>query len=322
MISMPEGGSSTIDVAKVLPDRRLAAWADALNEYYYALDVDNAASGFGAGRLTAIDIGDIRLGRTESDPMIIRRRRGHIGQSDGDYYLVQMPLHCSLTLEQQARRAEIMPGDLTVVGTNECYTLEQGARGTVLTLRIPGPVLRDRLVDMDDLTARRYAAERPALTLFTDFARSLWLNGNRLDDFESQAATKTLIEILGLALSTHGRDQAQLVSSTRLAHRQRALRLIDARLGDAQLSPSYIAKTLKLSERYLQKIFAERRSSLSELIRARRIAEAKRLLDRTSAAKLPISSVAYLVGFRDPSYFSRVFVAETGMSPSEFRNRR
>jgi len=200
MISMPEHGLSPIDVAKLPPDRRLAAWADLLNQYYYALDVDSADNEFDAGRLTAVDIGAIRFGHTEADPMIIRRRRGHIGQSDGDYYLVQMPLHCSLTLEQGGRYAAVMPGELSVVGTNECYRFEQYERGAVLTLRIPGPLLRHHLIDVDDLTARRYGAERPALTIFTDFVRSLWLNGSRLEDLEACAATKMLIDLLGLAL--------------------------------------------------------------------------------------------------------------------------
>ena len=84
------------------------------------------------------------------------------------------------------------------------------------------------------------------------------------------------------------------------------------------MSPAYVAKTLKLSERYLQKVFAERQTSLSELIRSRRMAEAKRLLNQKP--QLSISAVAYEVCFSDPSYFSRVFAAVTGQSPSEFRN--
>ena len=128
--------------------------------------------------------------------------------------------------------------------------------------------------------------------------------------------------MLCLALSTHDQDRPGLLSSAHLAHRQRALRLIDASLGNAALSPAYVARTLKLSERYLQKIFAERGSTLTDFIRARRIAEARRLLDQNAGRRLSISSVAYAVGFRDPSYFSRVFLAETGLTPSDFRNSR
>ena len=54
------------------------------------------------------------------------------------------------------------------------------------------------------------------------------------------------------------------------------------------------------------------------LIEERLIREARRNLVYTN---LPVSTVAYALGFSDPAYFSRVFSRATGLSPRAFRAR-
>ncbi|MDJ1008163.1 MAG: AraC family transcriptional regulator [Paracoccaceae bacterium] len=60
------------------------------------------------------------------------------------------------------------------------------------------------------------------------------------------------------------------------------------------------------------------RSALALLI-DRRLYEARRLLRDTDR---PVQNIAADTGFGSPAYFSRAFRAETGASPSEFRNAR
>lgn len=55
----------------------------------------------------------------------------------------------------------------------------------------------------------------------------------------------------------------------------------------------------------------------NEVIKDRIILEAKRLLVHTS---LTAKEVAYELGYNDPAYFSRLFLAKTGESPSGFRS--
>ncbi|GAB3281900.1 helix-turn-helix domain-containing protein [Larkinella harenae] len=54
----------------------------------------------------------------------------------------------------------------------------------------------------------------------------------------------------------------------------------------------------------------------NEVIKDRIILEAKRLLVHTS---LTAKEIAYDLGYHDPAYFSRLFQAKTGESPSNFR---
>jgi AraC family transcriptional activator of pobA len=54
----------------------------------------------------------------------------------------------------------------------------------------------------------------------------------------------------------------------------------------------------------------------SHLILNRLIREARRNLVYTN---LPVTTIAYALGFEDPAYFSRVYAAATGLSPRAFR---
>ena len=56
----------------------------------------------------------------------------------------------------------------------------------------------------------------------------------------------------------------------------------------------------------------------SHLILDRVIREARRNLVYTN---LPVSTIAYALGFNDPAYFSRLFSGATGLSPRSFRDK-
>ncbi|MCY1312044.1 4-hydroxyphenylacetate catabolism regulatory protein HpaA [compost metagenome] len=55
------------------------------------------------------------------------------------------------------------------------------------------------------------------------------------------------------------------------------------------------------------------------LIHDRVMQEAKRLLLFTGSSA---NEICYLLGFRDPAYFSRFFARNAGMSPGVYRQRR
>lgn len=56
--------------------------------------------------------------------------------------------------------------------------------------------------------------------------------------------------------------------------------------------------------------------SAGQILRERRLLDAKRLLSHTD---LSVSEIGYQLGFRDPSYFSRFFRQAENQTPAEFR---
>ena len=79
------------------------------------------------------------------------------------------------------------------------------------------------------------------------------------------------------------------------------------------------AAALKITPTHLSRLSRETFGCpATHMIRDRIVREARRNLVYTN---LPISTIAYTLGFDDPAYFSRIFSNATGLSPSEFRDR-
>lgn len=85
------------------------------------------------------------------------------------------------------------------------------------------------------------------------------------------------------------------------------------------LGVSYYAGKLNMSERNLNLICRNvQNKSVSEIIEARRMAEAKLLLLHSAKS---ISEIGFELGYNEKSYFTRVFHSKTGLTPSAFRDR-
>ncbi len=81
-----------------------------------------------------------------------------------------------------------------------------------------------------------------------------------------------------------------------------------------------ISEHVAFSVSYLSRMFKEEKGiNLTSYINEVRVRNAKLLLKGSNA---PLSEVAYLTGFDDQSYFSKVFKKHTGMTPGKYREKR
>ena len=75
-----------------------------------------------------------------------------------------------------------------------------------------------------------------------------------------------------------------------------------------------------IDKSYISRLFRKKLGvSYIEFITSQRISTACELLSKTSK---PITEIAYDCGFHNQSSFNRVFLAQRGMTPSEYRKRR
>jgi AraC family transcriptional regulator, transcriptional activator of pobA len=95
-------------------------------------------------------------------------------------------------------------------------------------------------------------------------------------------------------------------------------RLVEQRYRD-RCSIAGCARDLGTSETRLRRAcLAVAGQSPVELLHQRLVIEAERQLRYTS---MPVTQVAYFLGFEDPAYFSRFFTRRLGLSPRTFRQR-
>ena len=93
--------------------------------------------------------------------------------------------------------------------------------------------------------------------------------------------------------------------------------VVEARLSDSDLSVDDLATAMNLSRVQLyRKVKAISGSSPIELLRTARLNRGYQLLIKTNKT---ISEIAYEIGFTAPSYFTRCFKNEFGISPSDIQ---
>jgi AraC-like DNA-binding protein len=87
---------------------------------------------------------------------------------------------------------------------------------------------------------------------------------------------------------------------------------------DEQISLAKVARALGASPSgIMHKVKKETGRTFTELLNGVRIKEAKRLLTFTA---LPLGEISLRCGFRDQSYFTKVFRKFVNIGPREFRN--
>jgi AraC-like DNA-binding protein len=95
---------------------------------------------------------------------------------------------------------------------------------------------------------------------------------------------------------------------------------IEAHLPMGELSPAAIAKSQKISDSCIRKLFESEGTSLSQFVLGRRLEPAHRLLTTPRWAGRSIASMAFAAGFGDLSYFNRTFRRCYGGAPSDLRD--
>lgn len=125
----------------------------------------------------------------------------------------------------------------------------------------------------------------------------------------------------GVVLGLVARDLEQVgdtVAKTREAGLFRAFeKLVEAHFLEHWAVTDY-ARALGITPAHLSRVTRDMvGQGASRVIADRVIREARRNLVYTN---LPVSTIAYALGFADPAYFSRVFSRATGLSPREFRD--
>jgi AraC-like DNA-binding protein len=118
-------------------------------------------------------------------------------------------------------------------------------------------------------------------------------------------------------LERHARDLlARLPRSGTFADTAR--RLVAELLGTGNVAIETVAARLHMTPRSLQRRLQEDGSSYQQLLAETRLALAQRYLDTRT---LPLTEVAFLLGYSELSAFSRAFRRWTGQSPLRFRRR-
>jgi AraC family transcriptional activator of pobA len=223
----------------------------------------------------------------------------------------------TLHLEGQALPLAAMSLVNVPPGAVHAFAFERGTQGWVATLaddlveQLLNPAGEERRV----LAAGGVFAADPAqVALMVQIAT----------EFEAAAPSRALVlqGLCAVLLGLAARAAAHAAPPPRDAPGSALLRRFETWVDTRLLEHPTVADcahALAVTPTHLSRVLrAATGQPASRLIDARLMREARRQLAYTS---LPVSTIAYTLGFADPAYFSRVFGRVEGMSPRAFRER-
>lgn len=271
-------------------------------------------------RGTLTDHGALRISSIQSNVTRVERTPRLAHDDLAPSLLLGLQVSGSSLVVQDGREAVVGPGDLVVYRSTAHYTLvdpegyrQHQLRMPLEKLALPSDVVRQ-------VTATRLSPGHPVADLARVYFQRLAGRPKAFADAGADAVSQPSLELVRAVISTH-LDVASPAAkeSLHVTLQMRILEYVRAHLSDPDLNATQIAAEHHISVRHLYNVLAAGGISLGAWIRRRRLDACRDELGRGLSQNVTIASVAHRWGFRDASSFARLFRAEHGISPREWR---
>ncbi|WP_409302473.1 helix-turn-helix domain-containing protein [Pseudomonas sp. KCJK8993] len=307
------------DTGAIRPHERQAFWQEVVCATFVPLECRIGAQVAFDGQLCAHDLEMLRVVDIRASGQLVRRDRHCIARSPDEYVLVNLAHAGCSQLIQDGREAVLDRGDFAIYDTRQPYELRFSGDFRQTVLQVPHQALRERISNIERLTALTLSRKDPVACLAFDYLSGL----ARLDDSVSSESRRRLshqgLDLLATALAERGRGIAQ-PSARRTALLYRLKDHVRANLADSELSLASVAGTFGITPRYVNSLFQDEQTSFGRFLLDIRLQACADQLGSLSQRTALISTLAYRAGFTDMAYFSRVFKARFGCSARDFRH--
>jgi AraC-like DNA-binding protein len=235
------------------------------------------------------------------------------------YLQVGLILNGAARVEQDGREAVLGPGDFVVYETERpfAWRLRSGTRWDLAVFTWPRDTIRLSESESAALTCHTLPGDTGITGVLSRMLTDLLTAKPTL----SGAGAVRIADEIGELVATVAAEACERGAGTdRHAALLRQIdTYIDEHLGDPDLSPTIIAHAHFLSTRQLQRMFASRGQTVSQVVRRRRLESCRRDLLTCRGGEATLTAVCFRWGFTDLAVFSRAFRDAYGMSPTEYR---
>jgi len=272
-------------------------------------------------RGTVTDLGSLRLTSIQSNATRVERTPKLARDDLTPSLMLGLQIKGSSLLIQDGREAVMRPGDLVLYSSTSPYTIVDSDGYSQHQIRMPLESVALSRDIVHQVTAVKLSPGHPVSDLASVYFQRLTSTPKAFSDAGADALSQPSVELIRAVIGTH--LDATSTAATESLHAVLQLRILEytrARLGDPNLNATQIAAEHHISVRHLYNVLAVGGISLGDWIRSRRLEACRTELSRDPAHEASIASVAQRWGFRDASNFGRVFRAEYGLSPREWRN--
>jgi AraC-like DNA-binding protein len=313
--------AETLSTAGPSPRRRIACWNNVGSEALPVFESDRPGMLDFTVHLSRTGKGRVRVAEIYSEPQIVRHSQDLVARTRCQVYFLHLQLEGESINRQDQREARLRPGDITICDNSRPYEMVFEQPNRMLVFGFPDDLLRRYIQYPQGIAAKRLSGTNGIGGLLSDFLSNVWRHCQVDREFEISAGVTDAI--LGLLASAYRQLLGSTIdhSSLGAAHRVRIIHYIGEHLGDSSLTPTRIARTFRITTRYLHHLFSEEDETVARYILRRRLEECARALTSQSQRKRTITSIAFDYGFSSATHFGRAFRSRYDLTPREYRHR-
>lgn len=300
---------------------RFEVWEDQICHTFVPLRArcTDGAEAF-SGQVGSTMLGSVVLAEVAASHAQVERTPRLIRADDPELYKFGLQTSGTSVIEQDDRQAHLRPGDLAIYDTSRPYRISFSDDFRMTVAMFPRSLVRLPEQKMASLTAVRLAGDTGLGALIAPLMTGL---SSQLRSTRPVIATHLGDAVVDLVTAAFAQQmQRSIDPGSAAAHRtvvEQVRRFIDERLHDPNLTSRMVADAHFVSVRYLQKVFESEGTSVSSLIRTRRLERCRRDLADPACQHLSIAQIGGRWGFPDAAHFSRLFRSTYGQSPREYR---
>jgi AraC family transcriptional regulator, positive regulator of tynA and feaB len=317
VVMQPALGDVSCELRDVETANLTEGWREVLARTYtfgFAVRAVPASGESFSASTSRWQLGSLALVHTVHDRGDGRRGPTEIAASDPDLLGLLYMRHGTIGMDFEGKPLVLRPGELVMWDTARPGGFTTSGRVDNQTLVVPRERLAMAAPGYEAMFGRPFRADQPAARLMGSFLGSLMPVVSSLDAAARSAVADAALDIARAVVGTRDDPQPRQQTAARLM----AVRLyIDANLGNPRLSPATIAKANAISIRTLHRLFESTDDSVGAVIRERRLSRCR--ADLLRGTDESVTAIAFRWGFRNMSFFSRLFRERYGVSARELQ---
>jgi AraC-like DNA-binding protein len=299
---------------------REEAWRTSVANTFVSLNFTFPDSRAFAGEISGAVLGTMVVTRVTAGAHHAERTQREIGRDpEARYYKVGLPLHGYALISQDGRHASLPPGSLTIYDTSRPYRISFDDDCRMLILMFPHRDLRLPQDAVARVTARPVSGREGIGGLVAPLLVNLSARVDEICSAQAARIADNVVDLLGTLYADLLGDANHRPADPLRTLMNRIRCFIEDHLDDVDLGPESVAAGCHISVSYLHKLFRAEDTSVSRLIRERRLEQCRRDLVAPDRRTKAVSAIGAHWGFLDAAHFSRVFKAAYGVSPREYR---
>jgi AraC-like DNA-binding protein len=240
---------------------------------------------------------------------------------DGDDALMVMLLLDGRAHQTQFEdRHDLNSGDAIICDLAYPGALDLVTDSKLLSLKIPRMALGVALPHRPRFAGARLDTDPGARRLLFGYLASTFNVDLGGDIRAAQLHQNHIVDLVALALGAGGETNGPAEQDgAQAARRIAVIREIEAFATDPALDAATVATRLGITVRYVHHLLEPTGRTFSEHLFDRRLARAIEVLRDPAQGLRRIADIAFAVGFRDLSYFNRMFRRKYGGTPTDIR---